>query len=138
MADTSAQYPDLQTGNGVQTNGTTLRENVTNSKVSASKPARNGSCPWDTYTRRKEGAWEKGSHCREDADTRQVFAIAQAVLLGDLLLSSTHSIYLFVLCWQTIRAPSPRRHIQLTPDKTVLPRLGLKQPKPTTFSSTLS
>jgi hypothetical protein len=36
MADSSAQYPDLQTGNGVQTNGTTLRENVTNSKVSAS------------------------------------------------------------------------------------------------------
>jgi hypothetical protein len=36
MADTSAQYPDLQTGNGVQTNGTTLRENVTNSKVRAS------------------------------------------------------------------------------------------------------
>ena len=37
MTDTSAQYPDLQTGNGVQTNGTTLRENVTNSKVRASK-----------------------------------------------------------------------------------------------------
>ena len=39
MTDTSAQYPDLQTGNGVQTNGTTLRDNVTNSKVSANKRA---------------------------------------------------------------------------------------------------
>ena len=39
MADTSAQYPELQTGNGVQTNGTTLRENVTNSKVRESKQA---------------------------------------------------------------------------------------------------
>jgi len=39
MADTSAQYPELQTGNGVQTNGTTLRENVTNSKVRANKQA---------------------------------------------------------------------------------------------------
>jgi len=35
--DSSAQYPDLQTGNGVQTNGSTLRENVTNCKVRASE-----------------------------------------------------------------------------------------------------
>jgi hypothetical protein len=32
MTDTSAQYPDLQT------NGTTLRDNVTNSKVRAIRP----------------------------------------------------------------------------------------------------
>ena len=69
MTDTSAQYPDLQTGNGVQTNGTTLRDNVTNSKVSANKPASNGSCQQDTYIRRKEGAWEMGSHCREDTSS---------------------------------------------------------------------
>jgi hypothetical protein len=39
--DSSAQYPDLQTGNGVQTNGSTLRENVTNCKVRASEQERN-------------------------------------------------------------------------------------------------
>jgi hypothetical protein len=39
--DSKAQYPDLQAGNGVQsqTNGSTLRENVTNCKVGASKQA---------------------------------------------------------------------------------------------------
>jgi len=37
--DSSAQYPDLQTGNGVQTNGSTLRENVTNCKVREDKRA---------------------------------------------------------------------------------------------------
>lgn len=69
MTDTSAQYPDLQTGNGVQTNGTTLRDNVTNSKVSDNKPASNGSCQQDTYIGRKEGAWEMGSRCREDTSS---------------------------------------------------------------------
>jgi hypothetical protein len=60
--DSSAQYPDLQTGNGVQTNGSTLRENVTNCKVRED----NGSCQPDTYIGRKEGAWNMGSHCHAD------------------------------------------------------------------------
>jgi hypothetical protein len=81
--DSSAQYPDLQTGNGVQTNGSTLRENVTNCKVRASEQernpqagtrasrhARNGSCQPDTYVGRKEGAWEMGSHCHADTCLR--------------------------------------------------------------------
>ena len=35
--DSSAQYPDLKAGSDVQTNGSTLRENVTNCKVGATK-----------------------------------------------------------------------------------------------------